>query len=206
MIKGKSLEVKRRGSFAAKPEVRTSWEPGESGAAKFEEVKSDVNAKAKVEVSGAVISSCVVKGKPPEVPQRFDFAEKVQMEEFGMKDVKNLEDEEVEKRLPLSKEVTQIDDMKMKDESLRADWDPGERVDAKAQTEMFNVKEEKILVNNGKVELSRDVNLKAFNYAMALNNVVLFNAKAMLIVLLLQKERFVSRFRPDCPVQLSDYG
>ena len=206
MSKGKSLEVMRRGSFAAKSEVQTNWDPGESGAGKFEEVKSNVNAEAKVEVSGAVNSSCVVKGKPPEVPQRFDFADKVQMEEFGMKEVKNFEDEEVEKRLPLSKEVTQIDDMKMKEESLRADWDPGERVDAKAQTEMFNVKEEKILVNNGKVELSCNVNLKAFNYAMALNDVVLFNAKAMLIVLLLQKERFVSRFRPDCPVQLSDYG
>merc|ERR1719370_515516 len=117
------------------------------------EVKSDVNAEAKVEVSGAVIGSCVVKGKPPEVPQRFDFADKVQMEEFGMKEVKNFEDEEVEKRLPLLKEVMQIDDLKMKEESRHASWDPGERVDAKAQTEMFNVKVE--------VMPSGDVNVKA---------------------------------------------
>ena len=40
---GKPLEVMRRGSFAAKSEVRTSWEPGESGAAMFDEVKSEVN-------------------------------------------------------------------------------------------------------------------------------------------------------------------
>jgi len=66
MSKGKPLEVKRRGSFAAKSEVRTSWEPGESDAAMFDEVKSevksDVNVEAKVEV-------------------------------FGMKEVKNLKDD-----------------------------------------------------------------------------------------------------------------
>ena len=56
MSKGKPLEVKRRGSFAAKSEVRTSWEPGESDAAMFDEVKSEVksavNVEAKVEVFG----------------------------------------------------------------------------------------------------------------------------------------------------------
>merc|ERR1719357_7548 len=135
MSEGKSLEVMRRGSFAAKSEVRTNWEPGESGAGKFEEVKSNVNAEAKVEVSGAVNSSCVVKGKPPEVPQRFDFAAKVQMEEFG------------------TKEVAQIDDMKMKEESLYADWDPGELIDTKAKVEMLDAKEVDILVSNAKAKV-----------------------------------------------------
>jgi len=39
---------------------------------------------------------------------------------------------------------------------------------------------------------------------MALNNVVLFNTEAMLIVLLLT--RFVNGFRRECPIELSDYG
>ena len=30
--------------------------------------------------------------------------------------------------------------------------------------------------------------------------------KALMIVMFLMKERFVNRFRPDCPVELSDYG
>merc|ERR1719192_96001 len=51
MSKGKPIEMMRRGS-AAKSEVRTSWEPGESGAATFVEVRSDVNVEAKVEVFG----------------------------------------------------------------------------------------------------------------------------------------------------------
>merc|ERR1719495_25103 len=73
-----------------------------------DEVKSDVNAEAKVEVNEK--SEEVVMAKPPEVPQRFDFALKVQVEEFGMEEVKKLEeDEEVEKRLPLSNEVMQND-------------------------------------------------------------------------------------------------
>ena len=44
--KGKPIEMMRRGSFAAKPDVRTSWEPGESPVAKLEEVKFDVNTEA----------------------------------------------------------------------------------------------------------------------------------------------------------------
>jgi len=49
MNKGKP-EVMRKGSFAAKSEVRTSWEPGESIVAKFDEVRFDVNVEAEVEV------------------------------------------------------------------------------------------------------------------------------------------------------------
>ena len=205
MSKGKPLEVKRRGSFAAKSEVRTSWEPGESDAAMFDEVKSevksDVNVEAKVEVFGMkevmIVEDNkkvevdekfeeVVMVKPPEVLQRFDLAAKVQVEEFG------------------TKEVMQIDDLKIKEVSRHANLDPGEPVDAKAQTEMSDAKEEKILVNNGKVGLSRDVNWKVFYYAMALNNVVLFNTEASLIVLFLL--RFVNRCRSHCLIELSDYG
>merc|ERR1719260_577024 len=63
--------------------------------------------EAKVEVNKK--SEEVVMAKPPEVPQRFDVAPKVQVEEFGMEEVKKLEDdEEVEKRLPLSNGLTMM--------------------------------------------------------------------------------------------------
>jgi len=204
MSEGKPLEVMRRDSLAAKSEVRTNWEPGESGAGKFEEVKSNVNAEAKVEVSGAVNSSCVVKGKPPEVPQRFDFAAKVQMEEFG------------------TKEVAQIDDMKMKEESLYADWDPGELIDTKAKVEMLDAKEVDILVSNAKVEvrlskkearLRGDVTTKALLNAMTLCNFVRLYISEVLVLVALNVARFVNvnpmssrTFAESFLPTLSDYG
>ena len=126
------------------------------------------------------------KGKSPEVLQKFDFPVKVHMEEFGVK------------------EVMQIEDLKMKEESRHASWDPGESVNAKAQTEMLDAKEEKILVNNGKVKLRGDVNWMVFYAAMELYAIVLFNAKEMLVAFSLS--RFVNGFRRDCPIELSDYG
>ena len=118
-------------------------------------------------------------------------------------------DVNVEAKVEVSgvKEVMQLDGltmMKMNEQSRCANWDPGEPVDAKAQMEMSDAKEEKIFVKNGKVGLSRDVNWKVFYYAMALNNVVLFNTEALLIVLFLS--RFVNGFRGECPIELSDYG
>ena len=129
MSKGKSLEVMRRGSFAAKSEVRASWEPGESGAAAFVEVRSDVNVEAKVEV-------------------------------FGMKEVKNLKD-----------------------------GNKVERLDAKKAL---------ILVNIDKV------GMQSFMKEVCSSGGAI--EKALMIVMFLMKERFVNRFRPDCPVELSDYG
>merc|ERR1719431_1799877 len=107
----------------------------------------------------------VVTAKPPDVLQRFDFTAKVQVEESGMKEVKNLEDvKKVEKGLPLSREVKGIEDliMKTEEESRHASWDPGEIVDAEAQ--MFNMKLE--------VMPSGDVNAKALFDAMSLFNFV----------------------------------
>ena len=111
---------------------------------------------------------------------------KVQVEEFGMK------------------EVMQIDDLKMKKESRHASWDPGEPVSDKAQTEMLDAKEEKILVNNGKVGLRGDVNWMVFYAAMELNIIVISNFKEMLVAFSLS--RFVNGFRLDCRIELSDYG
>ena len=102
------------------------------------------------------------------------------------------------------KEVMQIDDLKMKEESRHASWDPGEPVNAKAQTEMLDAKEEKILVNNGKVGLRGDVNWMVFYAAMELNIIVISNFKEMLVAFSLS--RFVNGFRLDCRIELSDYG
>ena len=102
------------------------------------------------------------------------------------------------------KEVMQSDRlrMKMKEQSRCANWDPGEPVNAKV--EMLDAKEEKILVNNGKVKLRGDVNWMVFYVTMELYAIVLFNAKEMLVAFSLS--RFVNGFRRDCPIELSDHG
>jgi len=169
-----------------------------------DEVKSDVNAEAKVEVNEK--SEEVVMAKPPEVPQRFDFAPKVQVEEFGMEEVKKLEDdEEVEKRLPLSNEVMQNDDMKVKEESRHVSWDPGELVNAKAHMEMFNVKVE--MMQRG------DVTTKALFDATALYNFVRLYTSEVLVLVARNAARFVDvnplssrSFAESFLPILSDYG
>merc|ERR1719357_2053693 len=81
--------------------------------------------EAKVEVNEK--SEEVVTAKPPDVLQRFDFTAKVQVEESGMKEEKNLK---VDKKVEGKK-------------SCHANWDPGEFVDAKARVEVSVVKEVK---------------------------------------------------------------
>ena len=152
--------------------------------------KAEVNEK----------SEKMVTAKPPEVPWRFDFAAKVQVEEFGMKEVKNLEDDE---------EVAQIADltMKVKEESHSTYWDPGELIDAKARMEMFNVKVE--------VMPSGDVNAKALFDAMSLFNLVrLYTSEVLVLVLVARNAaRFVDvnpmssrTFTESFLPILSDYG
>ena len=149
MSKGKP-EVKRKGSFAAKSGVRTSWEPGESSVTKLEEMEFDVNTKA--------------------------------MEVSGVKDVMQ------------SDWLTM---MKVTEQSCCANWDPGEVVNAKDQMEMLNVEEVTILVNIiNKVGLQLSVKeVRSSSGAIK---------KALLVVLFLL--RFVNRCRPDCPIEVSDYG
>ena len=160
--------------------------------------------EAKVEVNKK--SEEVVMAKPPEVPQRFDVPPKVQAEEFGMEEVKKLEDdEEVEKRLPLSNEVTQNDDLKVKEESRHDSWDPGELISAKAHMEMFNVKVE--VMQRG------DVTTKAFFEATALYNFVRLYTSEVLVLVARNAARFVDvnplssrSFAESFLPILSDYG
>merc|ERR1719357_1537735 len=179
--------------------------------------------EAKVEVHEK--SKEVVTAKPPDVLQRFDFTAKVQVEESGMKEETNLKDDkkvEVKKschanwdpgelvdakakvEVSVVKEVKQIDDLKMREESRCANWDPGELVNAKEQIEMLDVEEVTILVNDDKVRLRGNVNWKVFHDIMTLYTIVLFNVKAILNVLFLS--RFVNGFCRKCPIELSDYG
>jgi len=97
MSKGKP-EVKRKGSFAAKSGVRTSWEPGESSVTKLEEMEFDVNTEA-MEVSGVkdvmksdgltmmkvTEQSCCANWDPGEVVNAKD-----QMEMLNVEEVANL--------------------------------------------------------------------------------------------------------------------
>ena len=105
------------------------------------------------------------------------------------------------------KEVMQLDGlmmMKVTEQSRCANWDPGEVVNAKEPIEMLDVEEVTILVNDDKVRLKGNVNWKALYDAMTLYTIVLFNVKAIVIVLFLS--RFVNGFRQKCPIELSDYG
>ena len=178
--------------------------------------------EAKVEVNEK--SEEVVTAKPPDVPLRFDFTAKVQVEESGMKEEKNLKDDKkvegkkschanwdpgelvdakAKVEVSVVKEVKQIDDLKMREESRHASWDPGELVNAEAQ--MFNVKVE--------VTPSGDVNAKAFFDTMSLFNFVRLYTSEVLLLIARNAVRFVdinplssTSFAESFLPILSDYG
>merc|ERR1719495_2452667 len=166
-------------------------------------MKSDIDVEAKVEVSDASDadnSSCVVKGKPPEVPLRSDFVAKVQAEKSGMKEVKFDVNTKAMEGSGV-KEVMQSDGltkMKKNEQSRCANWDPSEPVDAKAQTKMSDAEEAKILVNINKVGLQLFMK-EVWSSGGAIE-------KALLIVMFLLKERFVNSFSPLSVIELSEYG
>jgi len=193
---GKPLEVMRKGSFTAKSEVWTSWEPGESGVVKLDEVKIGMNIKAQVEIiaealeeqNGAKVWERGESGVTKLEEVEFDVYTEA-MEVSGVKDVMQSD------RLTM---------MKVTEQSRCANWDPGELVNVKEPIEMLDVEEVTILVNDDKVRLRGNVNLKALYDAMTLYSIVRFNVKAIVIVLFLS--RFVNGFRRKCPIELSDYG
>ena len=171
--------------------------------------------EAKVEVNEK--SEEVVTAKPPDVLQRFDFAAKVQVEELGMEEVKNSQEDKKVERLPPSQEA--------EEESRHVNWDPGELIDTKAQVEILDAKEVEILVKddnkvglrlfNVKVEVMQrgDVITKVLLSAMMLCNFVRLYISEVLVLVALNVARFVivspmssrtfaERFLPH----LSDYG
>ena len=143
------------------------------------------------------------KGKPLEVPQKFDFDAKVHAED----------DKEVGRLLPL-KEV--------KEESCHANWDPGELIDTKALVEMMDAKEAEMLVNDDKVRLRLskkearlrgDVNANALFDAMLLFNFLRLYISEVLVPVARNAARFVdvNPLNSRCFAEsflpiLSDYG
>ena len=143
------------------------------------------------------------KGKPPEVPQRFDFDAKV-----------HAEDGKEVGRLPPLKEV--------KEESRNANWDPGELIDTKALVEIMDAKEVEMLVNDDKVRLRLskkearlrgDVNANALFNAKLLFNFMLLYISEVLVPVARNAARFVDvnplsskSFAESFLPILSDYG
>ena len=127
----------------------------------------------------------------------------VKVEVFGMKEVKNLKDDnkvevfdaEVNNgkvRLRLISKKAEVE------QSRPAKWDPGQLFGAKDQMEMLNVEEAEILVNINKV------GLQSFMKEVWLSGGAI--EKALLFVLFLLKERFVNSFSTPSVVEVSDYG
>ena len=123
---------------------------------------------------------------------KFDVKVVAKVEVFGMKEVKNLKDDnkvevfdaEVNNgkvRLRLISKKAEVE------QSRPAKWDPGQLFGAKDQMEMLNVEEMTNLMNDDKVAGSGGA-----------------TEKALLIVMFLL--RFENGFRRKCPIELSDYG
>merc|ERR1719474_1565724 len=161
---------------------------------KAEPEVSNVNKVNEVNVSEVNVN--VEEGK-------FDVKVEAKVEVFGMKEVKNLKDDnkvevfdaEVNNgkvRLRLISKKAEVE------QSRPAKWDPGQLFGAKDQMEMLNVEEAEILVNINKVGLQLFMK-EVWSSGGAIE-------KALLIVMFLLKERFVNSFSPLSVIELSEYG
>jgi len=171
-------------------------------------VKSEIDVEAKAEASNVnkvnevnvnEVNVSKVNVNADEV--KFDVNAEAKVEVLGMKEVKNLKDDDkvevfnakvingkVGLRLCYKKAEAK--------QSRPANWDPGELPDAKDQMEMLDVEEVVNLVNIDKVGLQLSVKeVRSSSGAIE---------KALLIVLFLL--RFVNGFRRQCPIELSDNG
>jgi len=160
---------------------------------------SNVNKVNEVNVSEVNVSKVNVNAE--EV--KFDVKVEAKVEVFGMKEVKNLKDDnkvevfdaEVNNgkvRLRLISKKAEVE------QSRPAKWDPGQLFGAKDQMEMLNVEEAEILVNINKVGLQLFMK-EVWSSGGAIE-------KALLIVMFLLKERFVNSFSPLSVIELSEYG
>ena len=144
------------------------------------------------------------KGKPLEVKSDVNVEAKVEV--FGMKEVKNLKDdnkvEVFDAKVINGKVGLRLCDKKAEAKQSRpANWDPGELSDAKDQMEMLDVEEVANLMNDDKVAGSGD--MKAMMLFYALYNWMLYTSDALVALCM---ARFVNGFRRECPIDLSDYG
>ena len=130
----------------------------------------------------------------------------VKVEVFGMKEVKNLKDDNKVKvfdaKVNNGKVGLRLYDKKAEaKQSCPANWDPGELPDAKDQVEMLDVEEVANLMNNDKV--ARTGGVKSMMFFYALYNLTLYTSDALVALCM---ARFVNGFRRECPIELSDYG
>ena len=176
--------------------------PEVSAVNKVNEVEPEVSNVNKVnEVNVSEVNVSKVNVNAEEV--KFDVKVEAKVEVFGMKEVKNLKDDnkvevfdaEVNNgkvRLRLISKKAEVE------QSRPAKWDPGQLFGAKDQMEMLNVEEAEILVNINKVGLQLFMK-EVWSSGGAIE-------KALLIVMFLLKERFVNSFSPLSVIELSEYG
>jgi len=123
------------------------------------------------------------------------------VEVFGMKEVKNLKDDNKVEMFDAKVGLRLYDKKAEVKQSRPANWDPGELVNAKEEIEMLDVEEVANLMNDDKVARSGDV--KAMMFVYALYNWMLYTSDALVALCM---ARFVNGFRRECPIELSDYG
>jgi len=123
------------------------------------------------------------------------------VEVFGMKEVKNLKDDNKVEMFDAKVGLRLYDKKAEVKQSRPANWDPGELVNAKEEIEMLDVEEVANLMNDDKVARSGDV--KAMMFVYALYNWMLYTSDALVALCM---ARFVNGFRRKCLIELSDYG
>ena len=123
------------------------------------------------------------------------------VEVFGMKEVKNLKDDNKVEMFDAKVGLRLYDKKAEVKQSCSANWDPGELVNAKEEIEMLDVEEVANLMNDDKVARSGDV--KAMMFVYALYNWLLYTSDELVALCM---ARFVNGFRRKCLIELSDYG
>ena len=123
------------------------------------------------------------------------------VEVFGMKEVKNLKDDNKVEMFDAKVGLRLYDKKAEVNQSHPANWDPGELVNAKEEIEMLDVEEVANLMNDDKVARSGDV--KAMMFVYALYNWMLYTSDALVALCM---ARFVNSFSPQSIVEVSDYG
>jgi len=163
---------------------------------------SNVNKVNEVNVSEVNVSEVNVSKVNVNAEEvKFDVKVEAKVEVFGMKEVKNLKDDNKVEMFDAKVGLRLYDKKAEVKQSRSANWDPGELVNAKEEIEMLDVEEVANLMNDDKVARSGDV--KAMMFVYALYNWMLYTSDALVALCM---ARFVNGFRRECIIELSDYG
>jgi len=163
---------------------------------------SNVNKVNEVNVSEVNVSEVNVSKVNVNAEEvKFDVKVEAKVEVFGMKEVKNLKDDNKVEMFDAKVGLRLYDKKAEVKQSRSANWDPGELVNAKEEIEMLDVEEVANLMNDDKVARSGDV--KAMMFVYALYNWMLYTSDALVALCM---ARFVNSFSPLSVVEQSDYG